>query len=65
MKKLIGLLSFFLPIPLSLKLPGSQAASALVFGKNVTVETYGHDKYKRTIGEVFLPDGTNVNHTLD
>ena len=41
-----------------------QAASDLAFGKEVTVQTYGHDKYKRTIGDVILPDGTNVNHTL-
>jgi micrococcal nuclease len=25
---------------------------------------YGYDKYQRTIAEVLLPDGTNVNHTL-
>jgi micrococcal nuclease len=42
-----------------------QAASALVFGKDVTVQTHGHDKYKRTLADVLLPDGTNVNHTLD
>ena len=24
----------------------------------------GHDKYGRTIGDVILPDGTNVNYTL-
>ena len=41
-----------------------QAASALVFGKNVTVETHGHDKYKRTLADVLLPDDTNVNHEL-
>ena len=41
-----------------------QAASALAFGKSVIVEMHGHDKYRRTIGEVFLPDGTNVNHAL-
>lgn len=41
-----------------------QAASELVFGKEVTVQTHGHDKYKRTIGDVLLPDGTNVNHML-
>ncbi|MCS6291698.1 MAG: thermonuclease family protein [Nitrospira sp.] len=40
------------------------AASDLVFGKEVTIQTHGYDKYKRTIGDVFLPDGTNVNHTL-
>ena len=41
-----------------------QAASALVFGKQVTLQTYGLDKYGRTIADVLLPDGTNVNHTL-
>ena len=40
------------------------AASSLALGKEVTVQTYGHDKYKRTIGDVILPDGTNVNHQL-
>ena len=41
-----------------------QAASALVFGKEVTLETHGLDKYGRTIADVILPDGTNVNHEL-
>ena len=41
-----------------------QAASALVFGKEVTLQTYGKDKYGRTIADVLLSDGTNVNHTL-
>jgi len=41
-----------------------QAASALVFGKEVTVQTYGKDKYGRTIADVLLPNGTNVNHQL-
>jgi endonuclease YncB( thermonuclease family) len=40
------------------------AASKLVFGKEVTLQTHGHDKYKRTSADVTLPDGTNVNHTL-
>ena len=40
------------------------AASALAFGKDVTVQTHGHDKYQRTIGDVILPDGTNVNPAL-
>ena len=40
------------------------AASALVFGKDVTIQTHGYDKYKRTLADVLLPDGTNVNHTL-
>jgi endonuclease YncB( thermonuclease family) len=38
-----------------------QAASQLVLGKEGTVQTHGHDKYKRTIGEVILPDGMNFN----
>ena len=41
-----------------------QAASTLVYGKQVTLQTYGLDKYGRTLAVVFLPDGTNVNHTL-
>ncbi len=41
-----------------------QAASELVFGKDVTLQTFGKDKYGRTIADVFLPDGTHVNHTL-
>ena len=40
------------------------AASELTFGKEVTIKTHGHDKYMRTIGDVTLSDGTNVNHTL-
>lgn len=40
------------------------AASTLVFGKEVIVRIHGKDKYKRTIADVILPDGTNVNHTL-
>jgi micrococcal nuclease len=42
-----------------------QAASALVFGKEVTLQTYGLDKYGRTLADVLLPDGTNFNHALD
>lgn len=41
-----------------------QAASELVFGKEVTLQTHGHDKYGRTIADVLLPKGTNINHTL-
>lgn len=41
-----------------------QAASALVFGKEVTFQTHGCDKYKRTLADVILRDGTNVNHEL-
>jgi len=41
-----------------------QAASALAFGKDVTIQTHGHDKYKRTLGDVILPDGMNLNQEL-
>ena len=41
-----------------------QAASELVYGKEVTLQTHSLDKYGRTIADVLLPDGTNVNHTL-
>ena len=41
-----------------------QAASALVFRKDVILQTYGQDKFGRAFGDVFLLDGINVNHTL-
>jgi len=41
-----------------------QATSELVFGEHVTLQTFGKDKYGRTIANVLLPDGTNVNHEL-
>jgi hypothetical protein len=40
-----------------------QAVADLAFVKDTTVQTY-HDKYGRTITDVLLPDGTNVNHAL-
>ena len=41
-----------------------QAASAMVFGMGVTLQTHGTDKYGRTLADVLLPDGTNINHEL-
>lgn len=41
-----------------------QAASELVYGKEVTLQTHGHDKYQRTLADVILPDGTNLNQEL-
>jgi len=41
-----------------------QAASELVLGGEVTLQTYGHDKYGRTLADVLLLDGTHVNHML-
>ena len=40
------------------------AASTLAFGKEAKLQTFGKDKYGRTIADVLLSDGTNVNHTL-
>jgi len=39
-----------------------QVASALVFGIDVILQTHGLDKYGRTLADVLLPDGTNVNY---
>jgi endonuclease YncB( thermonuclease family) len=41
-----------------------QAASELVFRREVSLNTHGKDKYGRSLADVLLPDGTNVNHTL-
>src|SRR5262249_10928423 len=41
-----------------------QATSALVFSRDVVLHTHGRDKYGRTLADVLLPDGTNINHEL-
>lgn len=41
-----------------------QTASDLAFGKKVTIQAHGHDKYKRIIADVILPDGLNLNQEL-
>jgi endonuclease YncB( thermonuclease family) len=41
-----------------------QAASELGYGQKVALQTFAKDKFRRTIADVLLPDGTNVNHTL-
>ena len=41
-----------------------QAASALVFGRDVMLDTKGQDKYGRTLADVLLRNGTNVNYEL-
>ena len=40
------------------------AASVLAFGKDVTIQTHGLDKYRRTLGDVILPGGINLNSNL-
>ncbi|MBY0247371.1 MAG: thermonuclease family protein [Nitrospiraceae bacterium] len=47
-----------------LRQKAKQAASSLAFGKEVPVQTHGQDKYNRTLADVRLPDGANVNHEL-
>jgi endonuclease YncB( thermonuclease family) len=41
-----------------------QATSALSFGQNVTVKSDGNDRYGRTLANVVLPNGGNLNHEL-
>ena len=41
-----------------------QAASVLVFEKDVILQTHDQDKYERTLADVVLSDGMNVNHEL-
>ncbi len=41
-----------------------QFTSALVFGQTVTVHVMDQDRYWRTVGEVLLPKGRNLNHEL-
>lgn len=38
--------------------------SELAFGKIVSVDVIGHDRYKRSVAEVELPDGRNLNREL-
>jgi micrococcal nuclease len=41
-----------------------RAVADLAFGKEVTIQTHGHDEYKRTLGDVILPGGKNLNQKL-
>jgi endonuclease YncB( thermonuclease family) len=40
------------------------AVSVELHAEEVTVQTHGLDRYGRTLGDVLLLDGTNVNHAL-
>ena len=40
------------------------ATLELTFGKKVTVQTHGHDKHKRILGDMILPNGMNLNQEL-
>ena len=40
------------------------AVADLIFGKEVTLQTHGLDKYGRTLADVLLVDGTNVKREL-
>ena len=40
------------------------AALALVFEKELPLQTHGQDMYGRTLAEVILQEGTNVSHEL-
>jgi len=41
-----------------------QCTDRLVFGKTVEVHVTGHDRYGRSIAEVHLPNGDNLNREL-
>ncbi|MBC3542113.1 thermonuclease family protein [Rufibacter sp. H-1] len=41
-----------------------QFTSDLVFGKSVGLVVHDIDRYGRTVGEIILPDGRNLNHEL-
>jgi endonuclease YncB( thermonuclease family) len=41
-----------------------QFTSGLAFGRSVAVRVTGHDRYGRAIGDVFLPDGRNLNQEV-
>ena len=41
-----------------------QFTSELAFGKDVMVEVLDHDRYGRSVGQVILPDGRDLNREL-
>src|SRR5215472_18830537 len=42
----------------------SSSPADLAFGKTVTVRVRDIDRYKRTVAEIILPDGRNLNQEL-
>lgn len=45
-------------------LRAKQATSERIFGKEVTLKTFGKDRYGRTIADILLPDEANLNQAL-
>jgi micrococcal nuclease len=41
-----------------------QFTSELAFGQTVSVRVRDHDRYRRTVGDVILPDGRSLNEEL-
>lgn len=41
-----------------------EATGRLVFGRTVTVIGHGKDRYGRTLGDIFLPNGSMLNERL-
>ena len=41
-----------------------QFTGALAFGQTVTVRVRDTDRYRRTVAEIILPDGRNLNQEL-
>ena len=41
-----------------------QFVSSLAFGKEAKVEVKDYDRYGRTVADVILPDGRNLNHEI-
>jgi len=56
-----SLLHNCVPINTPVRQQSTQHLSSLVLNKTVDVKSYGADRNGRTLGEVFLLDGKNVN----
>ena len=59
------LLNIYLPRERQILRPTRQAGRLYSrLRKRSHLQTHGHDKYQRTIGDVILPDGINLNQEL-